>query len=327
MANRLVSVNENNELPTEVQAALVGGVQTHFQTMTDAATSAASTATTQAATAVAAKTDAEAARAAAVVAKDEATSIVTGDLDPAATALVNNSGSALRLALDAKYRASFSGTYADRPEASTVPVGSMYYSTDIPVQYRSNGSTWLVATGAATSIVPVANVAARTALASALTAAGRPPSTTAPLYIHRSDTSALERDAGAGWRVAVPTRRGNTRLITDTPITGSSGWTTLASVTADSLGGLCVADFSGIFFNGTSGLNRDFIHRVTCDGTIVGPEFLLTAILTGTPRTPFGANVESTPAAGSHTWALQAHSDVGAAIIVSRASLTVTEHP
>lgn len=326
MANRLVSVNDANELPDEVQAALVGGVQTHFQAMTDTATSAASTATSQASAATAAKTDAETARAAAVVAKNEAVAIVTGDLDPAATALVNNTASALRLALDEKYRASFSGTYAARPAVSAVPVGSMYYSTDIPVQYRSNGSMWVV-TESAAPIVPVADAAARTALASALAAAGRPASTTDPTYVHRSDSKTLERDDGAGWRVAVPTRRGNARLAADTPITGAGGWTTLASVTADTLGGLCVVDFSGIFFNGTSGANREFIHRVTCDGSIVGPEFLLTAVLANTPRTAFGTNVESAPATGSHTWALQAHSDAGAAIVVSRASLTVTEHP
>lgn len=175
----------------------------------------------------------------------------------------------------------------------------------------------------------VANATARTQLVSDLTAASFPPSASRPLVVHRADAvgAKLEVNVGSGWRVAAPARRGNARLVTDTPITGSAGWTTLASVTAESLGGLCVADFSGIFFNGTSGLNRDFVHRVTCDGVIVGPEFMLSAVLANTPRTPFGSDVESTPAAGSHTWALQAHSDTGAAVIVSRASLTVTEHP
>lgn len=176
---------------------------------------------------------------------------------------------------------------------------------------------------------PVANATARTQLVSDLTGAGFGPSPARPLVVHRADAvgTKLEVNLGSGWRVAAPARRGNKRLTADTGITGSAGWTTLAEVTAETLGGLCIADFSGIFFNGTSGLNREFYHRVTCDGALVGTEFLLTAILAGTPRTAFGSDVESTPAAGSHTWALQAHSDVGAAIIVSRASLTVTEHP
>lgn len=204
------------------------------------------------------------------------------------------------------------------PEGIRVPAISDNYAltNDLRLMAESIGA-----------IVPVANVAGRNALDAALAAAGRVPSVNDPVYVHRSDTGTLERNVGAGWRVAVPTRRGNARLTADAQITGASGWTTLASVTADSLGGLCVADFSGVFFNATSGLNRYFAHRVTCDGVIVGPEFLLTAVLASAPYAAFGTDVESSPTAGSHTWALQAHSDVPAAVIVSRASLTVTEHP
>lgn len=36
------------------------------------------------------------------------------------------------------------GTYAARPAANTVPVGSVYYCTNIPESYRSDGSAWSV---------------------------------------------------------------------------------------------------------------------------------------------------------------------------------------
>lgn len=85
-----------------------------------------------------------AAQVAAEAAAAEATAIVTGDLDPAATALVNAPASQLRVALDAQYRTSFTGTHAARPAASAVPVGSLYFATDTLEQYRSNGAAWSV---------------------------------------------------------------------------------------------------------------------------------------------------------------------------------------
>lgn len=39
---------------------------------------------------------------------------------------------------------SISGTYAARPAANTVPDGSVYYATNVPEAYRSNGTAWSV---------------------------------------------------------------------------------------------------------------------------------------------------------------------------------------
>lgn len=60
MVNRLISVNENNELPSAVQEALVVPVRSEFQALTTTATSAAATATTSATTATNAATAAAA---------------------------------------------------------------------------------------------------------------------------------------------------------------------------------------------------------------------------------------------------------------------------
>lgn len=34
------------------------------------------------------------------------------------------------------------GTYAARPAANAVPAGTIYYASDVPEQYRSNGTAW-----------------------------------------------------------------------------------------------------------------------------------------------------------------------------------------
>lgn len=39
---------------------------------------------------------------------------------------------------------SLTGTYAARPAANTVLDGMIYYATDVPEQYRSNGAVWTV---------------------------------------------------------------------------------------------------------------------------------------------------------------------------------------
>lgn len=41
-----------------------------------------------------------------------------------------------------------SGTYSARPAAGTVPVGTVYYATDVLEQYVTNGSAWSVYGGA-----------------------------------------------------------------------------------------------------------------------------------------------------------------------------------
>lgn len=39
---------------------------------------------------------------------------------------------------------SLTGTYASRPAATAVAAGTIYYATDVPEQYRSNGTAWSV---------------------------------------------------------------------------------------------------------------------------------------------------------------------------------------
>lgn len=86
MANRLVSVDDNLNLPTAVQNKLTNNVRAEFQGYLSSSQTAANTATTAASTASAAAA--------------QAVAVSTGDLDPANALLINNDTSATRTALE-----------------------------------------------------------------------------------------------------------------------------------------------------------------------------------------------------------------------------------
>lgn len=100
MVNRLVSVDEDLRLPPEVQEALVGGVEEHFEDLTTESQAAANSALLSANNATANAAAAAASAASAQSAADEATSIVTSDLDSANTTLLNNQFSTTRVKVD-----------------------------------------------------------------------------------------------------------------------------------------------------------------------------------------------------------------------------------
>lgn len=85
--------------------------------------------------------DAEAARDAAQTSAEAA----AAPGDDAVAAYVATPGTATRTQLDATTAPpSLTGTYAARPAATAVRAGAIYYCTNIPEQYRSNGATWSV---------------------------------------------------------------------------------------------------------------------------------------------------------------------------------------
>lgn len=103
MANRLVSVDDNLDLPPAVQARLTGNVRTEFTTYLNDAQAASSTAVAAASTASSASGTAQSAASTAQAARDQAVAIVTGDLDPANALLIDSPSSATRAALDEHY--------------------------------------------------------------------------------------------------------------------------------------------------------------------------------------------------------------------------------
>lgn len=96
MANRLVSVNDNYELPAEVQEQLVGPVRDEFQTLTTQAQSAETAASSSATTASDAATSAAGSAATATAAAETA----TAPADTAVSGFVSDTGSQTRTALN-----------------------------------------------------------------------------------------------------------------------------------------------------------------------------------------------------------------------------------
>lgn len=116
--------------------------------------------------------DAVAAAEAAQAAAEDAAAAAYGPTDATVSSLVG-SASSTRTALDGRYvqgtatqpinrggtgattaaaalvalggaPLSLTGTYAARPAANTVGAGTIYHATDVPEQYRSNGTAWSV---------------------------------------------------------------------------------------------------------------------------------------------------------------------------------------
>lgn len=121
MVNRLISVDDDLNLPPEVQEALIGPVRTEFETLTVEATSAASSAASSAANASIDADDADAARIAAEIAASQA----QAPTDEMVSNLVNTVGSDTRLVLDGKYAALDSSPYVDvRYESLTAAIAA-----------------------------------------------------------------------------------------------------------------------------------------------------------------------------------------------------------
>jgi len=174
---------------------------------------------------------------------------------------------------------------------------------------------------AKTRITRVANAAERNALTGA--------SPTNPIYVHRVDSVTLERSVGSGFRVVAATRRGSARLASQPVVAATPSWTTLATVTATTLGGACVADVFANLANANSGANRVGSLQVTIDGVAIGPAIIDFTLPNVSAPAPYAASYswESTPAAGAHTWVLQANGSAGSSVSALQAVITVTEHP
>ncbi len=84
----------------------------------------------------------------AVTARDDAIAAAEAAAAPADDqigALLGTPGTVTRAVADSLYApVSLSGMYAARPAATAVPARTIYYATDVPEQYRSNGTVWSV---------------------------------------------------------------------------------------------------------------------------------------------------------------------------------------
>lgn len=150
MANRLVSVNEANELPEEVQAQLVGSVEAHFESLTAQAEAAAGSATTAASSASSSAASAENDR---ILAQAAAASASALNDDAVAPLIPAASGSDTAAAITARIPTVARGVYADRPAANSVTPWSKYVATDVSESYYSDGTAWFLDTGSGARLI------------------------------------------------------------------------------------------------------------------------------------------------------------------------------
>lgn len=134
---------------------------------------------------------------------------------------------------------------------------------------------------------------------------------------------------GTPGRVSFPTRRGSGRLTTQPVVAAYPAWTTLATLTATTLGGLCDVNVFSTLANANSGANRIGTLSVTLDGVALTPMTIdFELVNTSSVASSAAAfNWESTPAAGSHTWVLRAAGSVGSSVQAIQAVMIVTEYP
>lgn len=147
MANRLVSVDDNLNLPPAVQEQLVGNVRQEFIAYSTAAQNAASSAAQDAVTADLAADRAE--LSATVITEVSATELPPGS-EPTVTMGGTTNGRTLEFGIPEGLPGgppSLSGTLAARPAADSVPTSTLYFVTDVPEIHRSNGTAWQVVGG------------------------------------------------------------------------------------------------------------------------------------------------------------------------------------
>lgn len=119
---------------------------------------------------------------------------------------------------------------------------------------------------------------------------------------------------------------GQSQFSTQILLAGSPTWTDLITITVTTPAASCMADWSAIYSNANSGLNRTVDFRVTCDGTQIGPILSYDAPLTP-GATGYGASFQASSAvvAGSHTWKLQGRASVASACYAKFGTMKITE--
>lgn len=216
-----------------------------------------------------------------------------------------------------------------------------YEDTDAvsPLHTLLNLGQTSVANSVQNSIQPkkVANVAGRTSAIADRVAAGRPVTDSDPMYFYREDAGAGKQleytvNGTAFHTISAVSKLGYADLSAQVLVTGQetgNTWTDILSVTATSSGLPVRVEWDATAYNGASGADRNLAYRVLCDGSVIGRalygrQFI---VLAGTPRAFASFRIEHTPAAASHTWKLQAQGNVGSAVYVEAASLTVDQRP
>jgi hypothetical protein len=223
------------------------------------------------------------------------------------------------LAGDVKYLA---GTPATTPAAPSLPARSFLVGTITVPQVGGGSPTVALNTArfvSAGGIQPVADAAERTAL-----------SAYEGLIVDQKDVDRLYRHNGTRWAQTSEVELGHSITGTGGTLAASPSWSDLLVVTATSLGGEVTVSYKVTLVNANSGAHRSAAIRVTCDGAEVDAWAFTCPWLTGIQVPTFPAlDVSHVPAAGAHTWKIQAQAGVGEAssVQIIKGSIVVTEKP
>lgn len=135
---------------------------------------------------------------------------------------------------------------------------------------------------------------------------------------------------GTRWARTTNTELGRASIGGGALVAASPAWTDLGSVSASTLGGQVILEYSVAVANGNSGANRACAVQVTCDGASVDAWAFTIPFVSGIDVPAFPSlQVAHTPAAGAHVWKIQSQAGSGDAnsVIVLKGSFSVTEKP
>lgn len=214
------------------------------------------------------------------------------------------------------------GTPGVTPSAPGLPARSFLVGT-ITVPQSGGGSPTVALNTAryasAGAILPVADSTERTALTGY-----------EGLIVDQKDVDRLYRHNGTRWGQVSEVELGHSITGTGGTLAASPSWSDLLVVTATSLGGEVTVSYNVTLVNANSGAHRSAAIRVTCDGAEVDAWAFTCPWLTGIQVPTFPSlSVPHTPAAGSHTWKIQAQAGVGEAssVQIIKGSVVITEKP
>lgn len=146
--------------------------------------------------------------------------------------------------------------------------------------------------------------------------------TPAGMQVRFTTTAGAYRVAGNPTLIGEATRDDTNAATSGTTYADVTG----LSVTGTSTGGVVRVTGQVLFQNGNSGLNIKGDLQVLCDGALIGYVFpSLNLMNNGDARYQFAFHAKSTPAAGSHTWKLQAKSQTAGAMVIKQGIITVEE--
>jgi hypothetical protein len=155
---------------------------------------------------------------------------------------------------------------------------------------------------------------------------GAIPSPSDGMVVYLRDVDRFVGRENGAWKTLTGDRTlGNAFLATDPVLAGTPSWTDLATLTKTATGRPIDVRWSATVYNAGSGADRTASVRVVVDTSTVLGSVNNFSVPLPSPRITRAQVNTHTPAAGSHTWILQANASIGGALQAEVGTLTVVE--